>query len=332
MIAHEERMLEISLAEVVGGLRVPDVRDAVVAALRTPRTRRRVLVISGLVAAAAVVGLLLVPRIWKPSFGSEHVAKVDAWLRELRAGDDPTQPSSVRTLLAQRRWLAQVELLDFVEANPDGWPYLRARLRESLSGDLPGDARSRLVEVCAHDRLRQEVAALLRSQIAEHGGTMSSEALIVLAELGLTEAERHLRRMPRPGLDFVPHTLWLVQHGDKGGLAALAMILAWRHVLDLQPAAYLAAALVLHGSGDEDAWGKATRMVAEKTTELLDGRRLADARRLVLQLEWFHARLADTAPLRLGELRRTVHHYAEEHAAGLSNADEVRTRLARLRK
>jgi len=335
----EDRILDLSLEEVVGGRRPPDLLEPILERTRRP-TRRLPLrpfawAAAALLLVALAVWAALPPRQAPPTISgltAEEESQVEAWIALQRETIevDLADPAGLRRLKEQ--WLAQRRLLDLLDEKPAGWATVRSLLLPLPEGEAARDVRSRLIEILGRAPGAEEDPHLL--DLVRSGSFEVEEGvLLVLAERDCAPArallERRVATMP-PVTPLALPAAYLALRGDGRGEATLRSFLTAPKSLEAMPGIALACAAGLRRLGDPDPWPATVTALGRQAQDALSRGDLDGARVVVAALTLVGPAVRDAAAVRLGDLDRRVERLARELRSELATAEAIAARLAEL--
>ncbi len=331
MKAPDDRLLDIGLQELVGPSRAPDVRGLVrqqvreTAARRRPRRRLTLVAVAGLLSAAAITVTVL---LWP----DRDDRQVESWLTTLTARSDALGPP------ADAAWYrSYVEVVATTQARPELWDRLRPALQARLETGIDPMARSRLLEVAAHDpAIQATTRPFLVSQVTAFGEVLTPRVLLALASKDVLGASEALEQRDLDDRDpgFLLQRLWLYQRGQRQHLAAIeAMVGSSLEPPDtIQGARHLffAAHLLRYRNRAFGAWDTAYQGGAARVRQLLDSGDEAAAFETCVVMFWFYRQLNQLDRVDLADLRRRAESYVTQHPFDGSQRQEVERLLAKM--
>jgi hypothetical protein len=330
MTSPAERLLELALAEVIGGRRPPELTTRILASRRS--TPRWPWLLGGIVvlclALAATLWLTRPPQL-SPAERDAATGWLELQLESLAELDPRDQTTRARSKAV---WQARRDLLDLLEAKPAGWGWIREWIRPRLEEARDLNVRQQLLAILVRQPRAANDPALLE-RLHQEPEAFDAGSLLVLLEGGHAPArellERRLDEMP-PVPPLALPAAALALDGDPRGAEVLRFLLAIPVLRDAQPAVSLACAAGLRRLGEEGVWEDTVAALRRAAEAHLRAGELDAARRIVVSLATVPDVVAAATP-RLGDLDRHVDRQARALADELPDAAALQQRLDELR-
>ncbi len=307
----EERMLDLALAEVLGGRAPPDLAPRILAASRRPawlRAPRRAVALAAVAAAAVLLAggavLWLASRPAPPPppvLSPAEEARVLALIARARTPLATIDPSTPQGGMAQLDVFESTRALcRLVAERPDVFPFVRERLFPIEVAGRNRDVTERTLEILAHgpDPGEDSVIATFLEAYPE---TFPPDLVLLLAERGVASAEARLGAPFAGGAldpDLVMPAVFFALRGDRRGEAVLREFLARVNPRAAARPEHLAVAAGLYRLGDRQAW----RDLAAVARTRVEAGEANAARPLVVGLLYFQPAVAEGRPVPVSDL------------------------------
>ncbi|MHC4515080.1 MAG: hypothetical protein ACYTKC_22455 [Planctomycetota bacterium] len=338
--ASRDPWLEVSLAEVIGGSRPPDLHPVLLRRIRRRRMLRAAAAVAAVVLLSAATwfmvqwlrGELAAPGPDTAPPTAEERQSIEAQLALMSQSLIPLPPQADSTReLSKRIWNAQLDFLELVRRRPPCWDHARPILLAQSSRQMAFDVKFRWHWLLAHDVDATSTARIVAA-LAEQRSDFDEATLLLLAERGVDPAEEILldRVSPQAGVTALLPAAWLHMRGDARGVRLLRRALRNASVIAGRSDWYLGCGLALTNRGEAGAWQVVFRNWSSRIDGLLGRQELQGARDLVLFLEWVHQRRSGQSSAVLVDLRQELALYARARYGQLPDAGSVRRRLAAL--
>ncbi|HYC77206.1 MAG TPA: hypothetical protein VEI02_06210, partial [Planctomycetota bacterium] len=203
---------------------------------------------------------------------------------------------------------------------------------------LPGepqfaDVRGRFVGVLVHDTDPRATRAAVGVLIEEPGLVQDGDVL-VLAERNLEVAVNAVKRLaaaPELGRRQIMPAIYLALRKDATGKKALEWTVANEKLAKGSPDHWVAACAALRILGEKAVWKECIDRQERALDEVPEERRLSQAARSVLRLEYYASVLKGEKPPAIAGREFPHHAYVAAHEKEIGSMDEARRRFEALR-